>query len=144
SHRTTSQFMNMQRITQGRISVFVNQTQLVPYYSLGAAGCWSTEVWMGPWPVLHLRNLARRGENDKAAEVIADIMTASQGKPVPGEGFKRPAEYADYCKVGPTRVPFLNFPDNQIERAKKRAAHWMEMNQRYRPLVEAENGRSAA
>ena len=99
---------------------------------------------MGPWPILHLRNLARRGENDKAAEVIADIMTASQGKPVPGEGFKRPAEYADYCKVGPTRVPFLNFPDNQIERAKKRAAHWMEMNQRYRPLVEAENGRSAA
>ena len=98
----------------------------------------------GPWPILHLRNLVRRGENDKAAEVIADIMTASQGKPVPGEGFKRPAEYADYCKVGPTRVPFLNFPDVQIDRAKKRAAHWMEMNERYRPLVEAESGRNAA
>ena len=144
SHRTTSAFMNLQRITQGRISVFVNQTQLVPYYGMGAAGCWSTEVWMGPWPILHLRNLARRGENDKAAEVIADVMTASQGKPVPGEGFKRPAEYTDYCKVGPTRVPFLNFPDNQIDRAKKRAAHWQEMNERYRPLVEAENGRTAA
>ena len=144
SHRTTSAFMNLQRITQGRISVFVNQTQLVPYYGMGAAGCWSTEVWMGPWPILHLRNLVRRGENDKAAEVIADVMTASQGKPVPGEGFKRPAEYTDYCKVGPTRVPFLNFPDNQIDRAKKRAAHWQEMNERYRPLVEAENGRTAA
>ena len=90
SHRTTTQFMNLQRITQGRISVFVNQTQLHPYYSMGAAGCWSTEVWMGPWPILHLRNLVRRGENDKAAEVIADIMTASQGKPVPGEGFNGP------------------------------------------------------
>ena len=56
SHRTTSQFLNLQRITQGRISVFVNQTQLLPYYSMGAAGCWSTEVWMGPWPILHLRN----------------------------------------------------------------------------------------
>ena len=144
SHRTTSAFLNLQRITQGRISVFVNQTQLHPYYNLGAAGCWSTEVWMGPWPILHLRNLVRRGENDKAAEVIADINVASQGKPIPGEGFKRPAEYADYCKVGPTRVPFLNFPDVQIARAKKRAAHWMEMNERYRPMVEAENGRSAA
>ena len=144
SHRTTNAFMNLQRITQGRISVFVNQTQFHPYYGMGAAGCWSTEVWMGPWPILHLRNLVRRGETEKACEVIADVMTASQGKPVPGEGFKRPAEYADYCKVGPTRVPFLNFPDNQIDRAKKRAAHWQEMNERYRPLVEAENGRSAA
>ena len=144
SHRTTGAFMNLQRITQGRISVFVNQTQLYPYYGMGAAGCWSTEVWMGPWPILHLRNLVRRGENDKAAEVIADINVASQGKPVPGEGFKRPAEYSDYCKVGPTRVPFLNFPDNQIDRAKKRAAHWQEMNERYRPLVEAEKGRTAA
>ena len=144
SHRTTNAFMNLQRITQGRISVFVNQTQLHPYFDMGAAGCWSTEVWMGPWPILHLRNLVRRGETEKACEVIADVMTASQGKPVPGEGFKRPAEYADYCKVGPTRVPFLNFPDNQIDRAKKRAAHWQEMNERYRPLVEAENGRTAA
>lgn len=144
SHRTTSAFMNLQKIIRDKISVFVNQTQLYPYYELGAAGCWSTEVWMGPWPILHLRNLVKRGENEKAAEVIADIMTASQGKPVPGEGSKRPAQYADYCQVGPTRVPFLNFPAVQIERAKKRAAHWMEMNKRYRPLVEAERGRPAA
>ena len=48
SHRTTSAFLNLQRITQGRISVFVNQTQIHPYYGMGAAGCWSTEVWDGP------------------------------------------------------------------------------------------------
>jgi len=144
SHRTTSAFLNLQKITTGRVSVFVNQTQLYPYYDMGAAGCWSTEVWMGPWPILHLRDLMRRGEHAKAADVIADINLASQGKPVPGEGFKRPAEYADYCNVGPTRVPFVNFPDVQIDRAKKRAAHWMEMNDRYRPLVEAEKGRTAA
>jgi len=51
SHRTTQAFMNLQKIIKGKISVFVNQTQLYPYYRLGAAGCWSTEVWMGPWPV---------------------------------------------------------------------------------------------
>ena len=44
SHRTTQAFMNLQKIVRGKISVFVNQTQLYPYYRLGAAGCWSTEV----------------------------------------------------------------------------------------------------
>lgn len=145
SHRTTQAFMQLQRTIKGKISVFVNQTQLYPYYRLGAAGCWSTEVWMGPWPVLHLLNLVKQGEDEKAAEVIADIIgDGSGGKPIPGAGNKRPAEFADYCKVGPTRVPFLHFPEAQLEKAKRRAAHWMKLNEKYRPLVEAQRGRSAA
>lgn len=144
SHRTTQAFIQLQRLVKGKVSVFVNQSQLVPYYRLGAAGCWSTEVWMGPWPVLHLRNLVKRGDDEQAVQVIADLLAQSQGKPVPGEGFKRPAQYADYCKVGPTRVPFLHFPEAQLERAKKRAAHWKKLCEKYRPLVEAERGRTAA
>jgi hypothetical protein len=57
---------------------------------------------------LYLLDLARRGEDDKASEVIDDII--GDGSGVPGAGNKRPVEYADYCKVGPTRVPFLHFP----------------------------------
>jgi trans-o-hydroxybenzylidenepyruvate hydratase-aldolase len=145
SHRTTQAFMQLQRIIRGKISVFVNQAQLYPYYRLGAAGCWSTEVWMGPWPVLYLLDLVKRGEDEKAAEVIADLAgDGSGGRPVPGSGNKRPADFADYCKVGPTRVPFLNFPEAQIEKAKRRAAHWKKLNEKYRPLVEAQRGRTAA
>jgi trans-o-hydroxybenzylidenepyruvate hydratase-aldolase len=144
SHRDTRAFMQLQRIIKGKIGVFVNQLQLYPYLELGAVGCWSTEVWMGPWPVLYLLEVVRRGDKAKAMEVIADLASESQGRPKPGEGTKRPAEFANYCKVGPTRVPFLHFPEVQLERAKKRAEHWMKLNEKYRPLVEAERGRTAA
>ena len=145
SHRTTQAFMNLQRIVKGKVSVFVNQTQLYPYYRLGAVGCWSTEVWMGPWPVLYLLDVLRRGDEQTAIEVIADIIgDGSGGKPVPGAGNKRPADFTDYCKVGPTRVPFLHFPEAELAKAKRRAAHWMKLNEKYRPLVEAQRSRSAA
>ena len=145
SHRTTQAFMNLQKIVRGKISVFVNQTQLYPYYEMGAAGCWSTEVWMGPWPILHLLDLLKHGETQKAIEVIDDIIgDGSGGKPVPGAGNKRPAEFADYCKVGPTRVPFVTFPEAELAKAKRRATHWMKLNEKYRPLVEATRSRSAA
>jgi len=143
SHRTTQAFMDLQRIVKGKISVFVNQTQLYPYYQLGAAGCWSTEVWMGPWPVMYLLDVVRRGKDEEAKQVIADIIgDGSGGRPLPGD--KRPQEFADYCKVGPTRVPFVHFSEPQLEKAKRRAAHWMKLNGKYRPLVEAERGRTAA
>ena len=143
SHRTTQAFMELQRIVDGKVSVFVNQTQLYPYYALGAAGCWSTEVWMGPWPILYLLDLVRKGENEKAAQVIADIIgDGSGGRPLPGD--KRPADFADYCKVGPTRVPFVHFTEQALEKAKRRAQHWMKLNEKYRPLVEAQKGRTAA
>lgn len=145
SHRTTQAFMNLQRIVGGKISVFVNQTQLYPYYRLGAAGCWSTEVWMGPWPVLYLLEQVRKGDEQKAIDAIDDLIgDGSGGRPVPGAGNKRPAEFADYCKVGPTRIPFVTFPEAELAKAKRRAAHWMKLNEKYRPLVEAFRARSAA
>jgi trans-o-hydroxybenzylidenepyruvate hydratase-aldolase len=145
SHRTTQAFMNLQKIVKGKISVFVNQTQLYPYFEMGAAGCWSTEVWMGPWPVLYLMDMLKSGEVQNAIDIINDLIgDGSGGKPVPGAGNKRPAEYADYCKVGPTRVPFITFPESELAKAKRRAEHWMKLNAKYRPLAEAARDRSAA
>ena len=144
SHRTTQAFMNLQKIVKGKISVFVNQTQIYPYYEMGAAGCWSTEVWMGPWPILYLLEQARKGDVQKMMEVISDLGGVGAGKPIPGAGNKRPAEFADYCKVGPTRVPFVTFPEAELTKAKARAAHWAELNKKYRPLVEATRANSAA
>ena len=145
SHRTTQAFMNLQRIIKGKISHFVNQTQLYPYYKMGAVGCWSTDAWMGPWPLLHLISLLRRGDEEQAQQVLADIVgEGAGGKPRPGEGSKRPQQYSDYCKVGPTRVPFLHFPEAQIEKAKRQAAHWKKLCDKYRPLVEGERRRPAA
>jgi hypothetical protein len=95
--------------------------------------------------VLYLLDLVKQGEDDKAVQVIDEIIgDGSGGKPVPGAGNKRPAEFADYCKVGPTRVPFLHFPEVELAKAKRRAEHWMKLNAKYRPLVEALRARSAA
>ena len=50
SHRDTTTFMRLQKIIAGKISVMCNQLQYVPYAQLGAAGFWSIDAWMGPWP----------------------------------------------------------------------------------------------
>jgi dihydrodipicolinate synthase/N-acetylneuraminate lyase len=145
SHRTTQAFLNLQKIVNGKISVFVNQTQLYPYFELGAVGCWSTEVWMGPWPVLYLLEMVRSGLKDRALEVIDDLIgDGSGGRPIPGAGNKRPAEFANYCKVGPTRAPFVTFPEAELSKAKRRAIHWMKLNEKYRPLMEQIRSKSAA
>ena len=67
---------------------------------------------MGPWPVLYLMDMLKSGEVQKAIDIIDDLIgDGSGGKPVPGAGNKRPAEYADYCKVGSQHAsrlsPFL-------------------------------------
>jgi hypothetical protein len=99
---------------------------------------------MGPWPILYLLEQVRKGDVQKAMAVIEDLGGIGAGKPVPGSGNKRPQEFADYCKVGPTRVPFVTFPEAKLAEAKGRAAHWKTLNEKYRPLVEAARSRSAA
>ncbi|HLY67889.1 MAG TPA: dihydrodipicolinate synthase family protein, partial [Chloroflexota bacterium] len=42
SHRTPIQFMALQKLVKGKISVFVNQLQYYPYGMWGASGFWST------------------------------------------------------------------------------------------------------
>ena len=142
SHRDTRSFMQLQRIIKGKISVFVNQTQLFPYVKMGAAGCWSIDAWMGPWPVLHLRNLVDRGDDEEAQRVTADLLGGSTGARVAGQedggGGTTPQRIAGYIDPGPSRRPTLPPTEAGIERATKRAAYWEELCDKYRPLVEAE------
>src|SRR6266508_6123315 len=72
SHRTPLEFMRLQKIIRGKISVMVNQAQLYPYYEMGARGCWSIDAWMGPWPSLALLKVVFAGEVDKATESLGD------------------------------------------------------------------------
>src|SRR4029078_512734 len=99
----------------------------------GWAGLGSTEVCTGPCAIVYLLEQVRKGDNQKAMEVIEDLGGVGAGKPVPGSGNKRPQELADYCKVGPTRVRFVTSPEAKLAEAKARAAHWMELNKKYRP-----------
>jgi len=98
---------------------------------------------MGPWPVLHLRNLVRAGKDQEAIAVIGDIMNAAGGeRPGGNEGAtaKLPIEFAGYVDPGPARTPIVKFSDGVIERAKKKAEAWKALCAKYRPLVEAARG----
>jgi 4-(2-carboxyphenyl)-2-oxobut-3-enoate aldolase len=141
SHRDTRAFVQLQKIVRGKISVFVNQAQLYPYARLGAAGCWSIDVWMGPWPVLRLRDCIAGGKDEQALEVVKELLgTGTGGRPDASEGTagKTGIEHAGYIKPGPNRPPFLHLSEAAVERAGKRAAYWKGLCEKYRPLVEAE------
>jgi 4-(2-carboxyphenyl)-2-oxobut-3-enoate aldolase len=147
SHRDTREFVRLMEIIRGKISVMTNQSQMFPYYRMGAAGCWSIDAWMGPWPVLHLRNLVQAGKDEEALQVITEIMSAAGGeRPGGNEGAtaKLPIEFAGYVKPGPARTPIIKFPDTVIERAKKKSEGWKKLCEKYRPLVEAETSKVRA
>lgn len=147
SHRDTREFVRLMDIVRGKISVMTNQAQMFPYYRMGSSGCWSIDSWMGPWPVLHLRNLVRAGKDAEALQVIRDIMNAAGGeRPGGSEGAaaKLPIEFAGYVNPGPARTPISHFSDTVIERAKKKADNWKKLCDKYRPLVEAERAKVKA
>ena len=141
SHRDTREFVQLQKTIEGKISVLVNQAQLFPYARIGAAGCWSIDTWMGPWPVLYLRNLVREGRDEEAKKVVADLLGGSGGgRPGGEEGSagKLTLEFAGYCNPGPTRTPVLQFSQATIDRARKKADHWKSLCEKYRPLVQGQ------
>ena len=56
SHRDPVEFIRPQKITAGKIAVFCFQGQYFQYADLGAPGFWSIDAWLGPWPLLALRD----------------------------------------------------------------------------------------
>ena len=147
SHRDTREFVRLMEIIRGKISVLTNQSQMFPYYKMGSAGCWSIDAWMGPWPVLHLRNVVRAGDDQEALKVISEIMSAAGGeRPGGNEGAtaKLPIEFAGYVNPGPARTPIMKFADTTIERARKKAEAWKALCVKYRPLVEAQRNKVKA
>ncbi len=58
-----------------KMSVLVLDQLMYPAMMFGAAGAWSIDVCMGPWPALSLRDACQRGDWTEAA-TIADQMQA--------------------------------------------------------------------
>jgi dihydrodipicolinate synthase/N-acetylneuraminate lyase len=141
SHRTPLEFMRLMDIVRGKISLFVNQSQYYPFATLGARGFWSTEVWMGPWPLLKLRDAVDSGDYETAKQVLLDI-TGGGGSRFDGHepqdnARKIAASTTGYCNQGPNRSPFLEITKESMDAAMKRAEHWKSLNAKYRPQVEA-------
>ncbi len=142
SHRDTQRFMRLQEVTGGKISVFCNQAQLYPYAMLGAAGCWSIHAWMGPSPIIRMRDACRAGDWEAAKKICMDVAQVFAGGPITGDlrwresSIKLAMNEAGYCRPGPLRPPFRVVPDAVREAAKEMAAKWTELCRRY-PLQAA-------
>ncbi|MBV9325328.1 MAG: dihydrodipicolinate synthase family protein [Chloroflexi bacterium] len=151
SHRDTRGFIRLMQQTRGRVSVFVNAGQIYPFGELGATGFWSHEVWMGPWPELALRDAIARGDTQAALRIMLDLGEQPLAS---GEGLavrqwletasKLASGYGDYAQPGPLRPPFVVIPPEVDQRVRKRAAYRQQLNERYRPEVEAARKREAA
>jgi dihydrodipicolinate synthase/N-acetylneuraminate lyase len=140
SHRDTTTFMKLERIIRGKISVMCNQLQYVPYAQLGAAGFWSIDAWMGPWPLFALRDAVARNDIKAAKAIILDIVP--QGTRKANLSWRETASklaigMAGYVNPGPLRAPFLEIPAEVIESQQKRVARWKELCAKYSPAYES-------
>ena len=150
-HRTPLEFMRLTDVTRGKAAHFPNQNQLYPYYENGAAGCWSFDIWMGPWPVLRAYQAVVDGDNETAKRVIKEMSSVRGGggggrDPVlmqEGGSGRTPQEIAGYIKPGPARPPHFE-PHVGDKRAPQAVARWLELCERYRPEVEAWRGAHGA
>jgi trans-o-hydroxybenzylidenepyruvate hydratase-aldolase len=137
SHRTPLQFVELCSITKGKMSVFVNQTQMFPYYQLGAAGCWSFNVWMGPSPVATLRDACLAQDWETAKQICLDLEATNRVGPNIGNlswrenVFKLSVNEAGYCTAGPLRAPWRIIPQEVKDNSKKIAAYWKTLCEKY-------------
>lgn len=141
SHRTPQEFSELQTIIRGKISVLVHQGQYAAYAALGAAGLWSIDAWMGPWPQFALRDAVKRGDTEAAKAITLDIVPPNQ--PPANLSWRETAakiaiRMAGYVDPGPLRPPFVEIPPEVIERMKQRVERWKKVCEKYRALVPAE------
>ena len=141
SHRTPQEFTELQKIIRGKMSVLVHQAQYVTYAGLGAAGLWSIDAWMGPWPQLALRDAVKRGDIEAAKAITLDIAPPNQ--PPANLSWRETAakiaiRMAGYVDPGPLRPPFVEIPAEVTERMKQRVERWKKVCDKYRALVPAE------
>jgi 4-(2-carboxyphenyl)-2-oxobut-3-enoate aldolase len=140
SHRDPVEFIRLQKIVAGKISVFCFQGQYFQYADLGAPGFWSIDAWMGPWPQFALRDAVRRGDRAAAAEITLDIMgptTVNVNYSWRETAAKIAIKMAGYVDPGPLRPPFLEIPDEVTAGQRKRVERWKGLCEKYGPAVAA-------
>jgi dihydrodipicolinate synthase/N-acetylneuraminate lyase len=147
SHRDTTTFLRLQEVIRGKISVLCNALQYVPYAQLGAAGFWSIDAWMGPWPFLALRDAVARGDLQAAKAITLDLAPPVTRKPNLSwreTASKIAIAMAGYVEPGPLRPPFLEIPADVIEAQKKRVERWHRLCAKYKSAYEAAPKRAAS
>ncbi|MDC0033419.1 dihydrodipicolinate synthase family protein [Alphaproteobacteria bacterium] len=128
SHREPVEFMRLMDMAQGKVSVFVNQLQYAAFQPIGAPGFWSIDSWMGPWPLLALRDAMARGDLARATEITFALAPPLGTSPANLSWRETAAKirirYAGYVDPGPLRPPFIEIPPEVDDAAKRKAKQW--------------------
>ena len=128
SHREPVEFMRLMDMAQGKMSVFVNQLQYAAFQPLGAPGFWSIDSWMGPWPLLALRDAMARGDLARATEITFALAPPVGTLPASLSWRETAAKirirYAGYVDPGPLRPPFVEIPTEVDDAARRKADQW--------------------
>lgn len=135
SHRKPDEYVELMKVTNGQMSVIVHQAQFAEYASLGATGFWSIDAWMGPWPQLALRDAVLAGNIDLAQQITVDI-SPPPGSPPANMSWRETASkiaiaISGYVNPGPLRPPFVDIPDEVVERQKARIIRWRDICAKY-------------
>jgi dihydrodipicolinate synthase/N-acetylneuraminate lyase len=136
SHRDPRAFIELMKVVRGRISVFVGAWQYFAYADLGAPGFWSYHCWMGPWPLLRLRDAVRAGDTKLARELSLELTSAYEGPEPPDVRWRETAakiaiRHAGYIDPGPLRHPFVKIPKEVDQNARDFAARWKAFCKQY-------------
>ncbi len=134
AHRETRDFVALQRATGGRVRVFVAAWQFHAYQPLGAAGFWSYDCWMGPAPLIKLRDAIAAGRSEEGADITLDLYPPRDQLPPLSwrETLAKIAiSYAKYVEPGPLRPPFVIIPPEVEQAARDRSARWLAACERY-------------
>lgn len=142
SHRQVDAFTSLIDTVQGRIRLFVRQGQLPAYTPLGAAGCWSIDVWMGPWPILRLRDACAAGDWETARSLNLELARLNPTSDLRWRDhvMKLSINEAGYCTAGPLRPPMRRIPDSVIEEARRRGQQWKDLAERCRAEMQVTAG----
>lgn len=140
SHRDTRAFIELMEVVDHNLAVFVFAAQYLPYCDLGAAGLWSYECWMGPNPVLRLRDAVAAGDRETAIAITREITDPYEGPQPPDVRWretmgKLSARHSGYCDPGPLRAPFVHIPEDVEARARARGEYWRGLQERYAPAA---------
>lgn len=145
THRDVRAFVELRERWHEPLAMFVSAAQYHAYASLGAAGFWSYDCWMDPWPVTAYRDAVRAGDDRLALKLVREMTQPYEGPEVRDLRWRETAAKlsiaaAGYCHPGPLRAPFVHIPEDVHRAAEARARHWRGIRGR----VEAEVGAWAA
>ncbi|WP_235435686.1 MULTISPECIES: dihydrodipicolinate synthase family protein [Mycobacteriaceae] len=133
------------KAVEDKMSVLVLDQLMYPAMMFGAAGAWSIDVCMGPWPALSLRDACQRGDWTEAA-AIADQMqapfrtlglTMEEFQAMQSAWWKIAIDTAGYGHAGAARPPFVHIPETVVESAQRYGQHWIGLAERYHLSREA-------